>query len=78
MISKITPLHINQGTIVLMIFDPWILMEVFQLFHLFGKLNNSKTDTLHLDFFIPTLLADALLYNYPSLFKEGQIRTIIF
>lgn len=46
MISKITPLHIKQGTIVLMIFDTWILMEVFQLFHLFGKLNNPKTDTL--------------------------------
>lgn len=46
MINKINPLHINQGSIVLMIFDAQILMEILQLFHLFGKMNNPKTATL--------------------------------
>lgn len=46
MINKDNSLHINQGFIVLMIFDAQILMEILHLFHLFEELNNPKTATL--------------------------------
>lgn len=78
MINKITPFHINQGFIVLIIFDAQILMEILHLFHLFEELNNPKKATLTQSSFTATLLVDALLDNYSVFFKEGQTTAINF
>lgn len=68
MMNKITPLHINQGFIVLMIFDAQILIEILQFYYLFEELNNPKTATLTSYFFTAILLADVLFDNYSFYF----------